>query len=465
MTDGEELHEVRLTVNGAAAGQACWRWWPPVRRHPSCHLQLTGTHVGGVCGACTVLLDGVPVCSCLLLAVSSLTARRSPPWRPTEPDGTLSPVQQAFADCHGLQCGSAPRGFLAADHGRGCAPTRSELSRPGRRLGESLPVHRVPQHRPALVLRAAEIQREREAGARTGARQETGASSRLAEPSKLFGASVQRVEDDRLVRGRGVAAAADQTVVLDPLDAGAEQRVDGWRPAVPARAGLLLGAPVGPRLSLALDSARAQDRRDDVVQYPVHRQRFPIPTIPGPAPAPGSGWRAAGSDGDEEARGAEPALQAVAVGERLLHRRQRAVRLGQPLHGGDLRAVGADREQETGADRDAVQQDGAGAAHAVLAAHMGAGQLEVVTDDVGQQPPGRHLDPAGGAVDGQPDLVKLLAVSHRPSLPVLPLPGFPRRAPSPLPGPRRGLPAAPAGSAPRPGAAGRRRWRGCRARG
>jgi carbon-monoxide dehydrogenase small subunit len=76
-------------------------------------LGLTGTHLGceqGVCGACTVLLDGEPVRSCLMLAVqadgSSLTTVEG-----LAGDG-LHPLQQAFAGCHGLQCGFCTPGFL-----------------------------------------------------------------------------------------------------------------------------------------------------------------------------------------------------------------------------------------------------------------------------------------------------------------------------------------------------------------
>lgn len=111
---GEELHEVRLRVNGAVHEVDV-----PARRLLSDALRhdcgLTGTHVGcehGVCGACTVLLDGVPVRSCLMFAVSAVDAEITTVEGLTEPDGSLSPVQQAFSDCHGLQCGFCTPGFL-----------------------------------------------------------------------------------------------------------------------------------------------------------------------------------------------------------------------------------------------------------------------------------------------------------------------------------------------------------------
>ena len=76
---------------------------------------LTGTHVGcehGVCGACTVLLDGRPVRSCLVLAVSAGDAEITTVEGLASPDGSLGPVQQAFKECHGLQCGFCTPGFL-----------------------------------------------------------------------------------------------------------------------------------------------------------------------------------------------------------------------------------------------------------------------------------------------------------------------------------------------------------------
>jgi aerobic carbon-monoxide dehydrogenase small subunit len=77
-------------------------------------LGLTGTHVGcehGVCGACTVLLDGQAVRSCLLLAVQASGRSVTTIEGLGEPDN-LHPVQQAFSEEHGLQCGFCTPGFI-----------------------------------------------------------------------------------------------------------------------------------------------------------------------------------------------------------------------------------------------------------------------------------------------------------------------------------------------------------------
>ncbi len=105
--------EVSLTINGAA-----YRATVPARRLLSDFLRhdlrLTGTHVGcehGVCGACTILLDAQPVRACLMFAASAdgcdvMTVEG------LARDGELHPVQQAFRECHGLQCGFCTPGFL-----------------------------------------------------------------------------------------------------------------------------------------------------------------------------------------------------------------------------------------------------------------------------------------------------------------------------------------------------------------
>jgi carbon-monoxide dehydrogenase small subunit len=78
---------------------------------------LTGTHLGcehGVCGACTVLLDGAAVRSCLLFAVQAEGAEVTTIEGLSPSDGSLSPVQEAFRQCHGLQCGFCTPGFVVS---------------------------------------------------------------------------------------------------------------------------------------------------------------------------------------------------------------------------------------------------------------------------------------------------------------------------------------------------------------
>jgi carbon-monoxide dehydrogenase small subunit len=77
--------------------------------------RLTGTHLGcehGVCGACTVLVDGAAVRGCLVFAVQADGCEVTTVEGLASPDGSLSPVQAAFRDCHGLQCGFCTPGFV-----------------------------------------------------------------------------------------------------------------------------------------------------------------------------------------------------------------------------------------------------------------------------------------------------------------------------------------------------------------
>jgi carbon-monoxide dehydrogenase small subunit len=78
-------------------------------------LGLTGTHVGcehGVCGACTVLFDGEPVRSCIMLAVQADSHEIQTVEGLSGSSGELNPLQDAFRTAHGLQCGFCTPGFL-----------------------------------------------------------------------------------------------------------------------------------------------------------------------------------------------------------------------------------------------------------------------------------------------------------------------------------------------------------------
>ena len=80
-------------------------------------LRLTGTHVGcehGVCGACSVMLDGEAVRACLMYAVQADGHRVTTVEGLGRPDGSLSPLQDAFCEAHALQCGYCTPGMLIA---------------------------------------------------------------------------------------------------------------------------------------------------------------------------------------------------------------------------------------------------------------------------------------------------------------------------------------------------------------
>jgi aerobic carbon-monoxide dehydrogenase small subunit len=110
----ETLVHVAFTVNGSPheLDVPARRLLSDALRHD---LRLTGTHVGcehGVCGACTVLVDGRPTRSCLVFAVSLEGAAITTVEGCRNPEGGMGPVQQAFQDCHALQCGFCTPGFI-----------------------------------------------------------------------------------------------------------------------------------------------------------------------------------------------------------------------------------------------------------------------------------------------------------------------------------------------------------------
>jgi len=82
-------------------------------------LLLTGTHAGcehGVCGACTVLIDGAPARSCLIFAVQADGYEITTIEGVTPGPGELSPVQDAFCETHGMQCGYCTPGMILTAH-------------------------------------------------------------------------------------------------------------------------------------------------------------------------------------------------------------------------------------------------------------------------------------------------------------------------------------------------------------
>ncbi len=159
----EQVLDLVLTVNGVPrpARVPARRLLSDCLRHD---LRLVGTHVGcehGVCGACTVLLDGAPVRACLMFAASAQGHEITTVEGLQESDGSLSPVQQAFKDCHGLQCGFCTPGFLTtvtAFLDEEPAPTRDEALEA---ISGNLCRCTGYQNIVASVLRAAELRRER----------------------------------------------------------------------------------------------------------------------------------------------------------------------------------------------------------------------------------------------------------------------------------------------------------------
>jgi carbon-monoxide dehydrogenase small subunit len=112
----ETLHAIAVEVNGSRrAAQVPARlslvdWLRD-------ELRLTGTHVGcehGICGACSVMLDGEPVRACLMYAVQAHGHRVTTVEGLARPDGSMSVLQDSFCETHGLQCGYCTPGMLIA---------------------------------------------------------------------------------------------------------------------------------------------------------------------------------------------------------------------------------------------------------------------------------------------------------------------------------------------------------------
>jgi carbon-monoxide dehydrogenase small subunit len=112
----EKVYSVTVEVNGVrrtsqvTARTSLVDWLREDQR-------LTGTHIGcehGICGACSVMLDGEPVRSCLMYAVQADGHKVTTVEGLAKPDGSLSVLQDSFCEAHGLQCGYCTPGMLIA---------------------------------------------------------------------------------------------------------------------------------------------------------------------------------------------------------------------------------------------------------------------------------------------------------------------------------------------------------------
>jgi carbon-monoxide dehydrogenase small subunit len=124
--------QVELTINGAAHTVEV----EPRMSLLDClrdKLMLNGAHAGcehGVCGACTVLIDGLPVRSCLMFAVQADGYAITTIEGITPGPGELSPVQDAFCETHGMQCGYCTPAMILTAHAliaRNPEPTRDDI--------------------------------------------------------------------------------------------------------------------------------------------------------------------------------------------------------------------------------------------------------------------------------------------------------------------------------------------------
>ena len=180
------------------------------------HLRLTGTHVGcdtSQCGACVVHVNGKAVKSCTVLAVQLEGADVLTIEGLAAADGPLHPMQEAFRENHGLQCGYCTPGMImtAVDHGAPQGPRSRRPHHPRGARRQYLPLHRLSQYR----------QGDRRRSARHAPRQpprQRPPSSKAAKgderPSKKppeetamsatgIGAPVRRKEDHRFITGKG----------------------------------------------------------------------------------------------------------------------------------------------------------------------------------------------------------------------------------------------------------------------
>jgi aerobic carbon-monoxide dehydrogenase small subunit len=132
MTEGINRMNVNLTVNGMNC-EVTIQPRETLLDTLRDHLNLKGAHAGcehGVCGACTVLLDGAPVRSCLMFGVQSDGLEITTIEGLTPHPGALGVLQDAFCETHGLQCGYCTPGMILSAEAllrRNTSPTREDI--------------------------------------------------------------------------------------------------------------------------------------------------------------------------------------------------------------------------------------------------------------------------------------------------------------------------------------------------
>jgi carbon-monoxide dehydrogenase large subunit len=191
MSSNEPTRRVTVTVNGEGYTRHVL-----VRRHLGDFLrqdlELTGTHLGcehGVCGACTVLLDGAAVRSCLLLAVQADGRHVTTVEGLNSGHRELHPLQEAFRRRHALQCGFCTSGVLMS------------LAECFNERGPPLDEHEVRHQLSGNICRCTGYQGMVEVGLDLMSGRSAEAETKTGQ--RLVGQPVERVEDDRLLRGRG----------------------------------------------------------------------------------------------------------------------------------------------------------------------------------------------------------------------------------------------------------------------
>ena len=167
--------------------------------------RLTGTHVGcehGVCGACTVLVDGQPMRSCLMFAVSAQAHEITTVEGIGNDPEAMSPVQQAFAECHGAAVRLLHPGLPHDDHRLPRREPRPDAARrPARRSRATCAAAPGYQNIVKAVCRAAEIRRDGPAQLDRPVPGDEGGVRPMS--TRQFGEQVQRREDPRLLTGNG----------------------------------------------------------------------------------------------------------------------------------------------------------------------------------------------------------------------------------------------------------------------